>query len=110
MVDGAAMTICVLVIASMVYPLLAHVDVARGKNVGDVMTEIQIERTVYISPDWCTDAEIGKAYPAQIDKGRTTVWLRVGQGVCRYHIVDTRPFLRHTPFAMIKRGRLTIVF
>jgi hypothetical protein len=44
----------------VVYPLLAHVDVARGKNVGDVVTEIRIERTVYISPDWCANAEIGK--------------------------------------------------
>ena len=62
------MTLWTLVIASVVYPLLAHVGVARGKNVGDVLTEIQIERTVYISADWCADAEIGKAYPAQIDK------------------------------------------
>ena len=62
------MTLWALVIASVVYPLLAHVDVARGKNVGDVVTEIRIERTVYISPDWCANAEIGKAYPPQIDK------------------------------------------
>jgi len=91
------MTLWTLVIASVVYPLLAHVDVARGKNVGDVVTEIRIERTVYISPDWCADAEIGKTYPAQIDKGHTTIRLRVGQNVCKYHIVDARPFLRHTP-------------
>ena len=91
------MTLWTLVIASVVYPLLAHVDVARGKNVGDVVTEIRIERTVYISPDWCADAEIGKTYPAQIDKGHTTVRLRVGQSTCKYHIVDTRPFLRRTP-------------
>ena len=87
------MTLWTLVIASVVYPLLAHVDVARGKNVGDVVTEIRIERTVYISPDWCANAEIGNTYPAQIDKGRTTVRLRVGQSTCKYHIVDTRPFL-----------------
>jgi len=86
-----------LVIASMAYPLLAHVDVARGKNVGDVVTEIQIERTVYISPDWCANAEVGKAYPAQIDKDHTTVRVRVWQSICKYRIVDTRPFLRRTP-------------
>ena len=91
------MTLWALVIASVVYPLLAHVDVARGKNVGDVVTEIRIERTVYISPDWCANAEIGKIYPAQIDKGHTTVRLRVGESTCRYRIVDTRPFLRCTP-------------
>ncbi len=91
------MTLWTLVIASVVYPLLAHVDVARGKNVGDIVTEIRIERTVYISPDWCANAEIGKAYPAQIDKSHTTVRLRVGQSTCKYHIVDTRPFLRRTP-------------
>ncbi len=82
------MTLWTLVMASVVYTLLAHVDVARGKNVGDVVTEIQIERMVYISPDWCADAEIGKAYKAQIDKGHTTVRLRVGQSICKYHIVD----------------------
>lgn len=97
MLVGATMTLWALVIASVVYPLLAHVDVARGKNVGDVVTEIRIERTVYISPDWCADAEIGKAYPAQIDKGHTTVRLQVGQSTCKYRIVDTRPFLRRTP-------------
>jgi hypothetical protein len=89
------MTLWTLVMASVAYTLLAHVDVARGKNVGDVVTEIQIERTVYISPDWC--AEIGKAYPAQIDKGHTTIRLQVGQSICKYHIIETRPFLRRTP-------------
>ena len=95
------MALWTLLMASVVFPLLAHVDVARGKNVGDVMTEIQIERTVYISPDWCADAQVGKAYPAQIDKGHTTVRVRVGESICKYHIVDTRPFLRQHPFAVI---------
>src|SRR5260370_10032214 len=83
---GATMTLWTLVIASVVYPLLAHVAVARGKNVGDIVTEIRIERTVYISPDWCANAELAKAYPAQIAKGHTTVHLRVGQSTCKYHI------------------------
>ena len=91
------MTLWTLVVASIVYSLLAHVDVARGKNVGDVVTEIQIERTVYISPDWCANAEIGKVYPAQIDKSHTTVRVRVGHNICKYHIVDTRPLLRRNP-------------
>jgi len=91
------LTIWTLVFASVVYPLLAHVDVARGKNVGDVVTEIQIERTVYISPDWCADAEIGKDYPALMDKSHTTVRIRVGERICKYRIIDTRPFLRRTP-------------
>jgi hypothetical protein len=91
------MTLWTLVVASVVYPLLAHIDVARGKNVGDVVTEIQIERTVYISPDWCADAKTGNAYPAQIDKDHATIRVRVGQSVCKCHIVDTRPFLRRTP-------------
>ena len=91
------MTLAIVLMASVVYPLLAHVDVARGKNVGDVVSEIQIERTVYISPDWCANAESGKAYPAQIDKNRTTVRLQVGQNVCKYHILDARPFLRRSP-------------
>jgi hypothetical protein len=91
------MTPSIVLLATVVYTLLAHVDVARGKNVGDVVTEIQIERMVYISPDWCASAEAGKAYPAQLDKGHTTVRLLVGTSVCKYHIVDTRPFLRRTP-------------
>src|SRR5580658_9273886 len=94
---GATMTLWTQVMASVAYTLLAHVDVARGKNVGDVVTEIQIERTVYISPDWCANAEVGKAYPAQIDKDHTTVRVRVGQSICKYRSVDTRPFLRRTP-------------
>jgi hypothetical protein len=52
---------------------------------------------VYISPDWCAAAKIENAYPAQIDKDHTTIRVRVGQSVCKYHIVDTRPFLRRTP-------------
>jgi hypothetical protein len=91
------MTLWTLLLASVVYTLLAHVDVARGKNVGDVVTEIQIDRTVYISPDWCADADTGVVYPAQIDKDQTTVRLRVAQKVCKYHIVATRPFLRRSP-------------
>jgi hypothetical protein len=91
------MTLWTLLLASVVYTLLAHVDVARGKNVGDVVTEIQIDRTVYISPDWCADADIGVVYPAQIDKDQTTVRLQVAQKVCKYHIVATRPFLRRSP-------------
>jgi hypothetical protein len=90
------MALWTLVMASVAYTLLAHVDVARGKNVGDVVTEIQIERTVYISPDWCADAGIGKTYPAQIDKDHSTVRLRVDQTICKYHIMDTRPFLKRT--------------
>ncbi len=91
------MTPSIVLLASVVYALLAHVDVARGKNVGDVVTEIQIERTVYISQDWCAAAETGNAYPAQIDKSHTTVRVLVGKSVCKYHVVDTRPFLRRTP-------------
>src|SRR5207302_1907929 len=104
---GAAMTLWTLVIASVVYPLLAHVDIARGKNVGDVVTEIRIERTVYISPDWCANAEIGKTYPAQIDKGHTTVRLRVGQSTCKYHVVDTRPIRARTFQFLLVAGRFS---
>jgi hypothetical protein len=90
-------TLWVPLLASVVYSLLAHVDVARGKNVGDIVSEIRIDRTVYISPDWCADATAGTIYPAQIDKDQKTVRVQLGQTVCKYHIVDTRPFLRPTP-------------
>jgi hypothetical protein len=73
------MTISTLVIAAVVYPLLAQIEVARGKNVGDVVTEIRIGRTVLISPDWCADAKVGNAYPAEINKDHTTLRVRVGR-------------------------------
>ena len=55
------MTLWSLLLASVTYSLLAHVDVARGTNVGDLVTEIRIERTVYVSPDWCPDADTGRS-------------------------------------------------
>jgi hypothetical protein len=88
------MTLWTILLAAVTYPLLAHVDVARGQQVGEVVTEIQIERTVYISPDWCADAKIGVAYPASIDKDHTTVRVKVGATECKYHVTATRPFLR----------------
>jgi hypothetical protein len=97
MLVASTMTLWMLVIAAAVYPLLAHIEVARGKNIGDVVTEIRIGRTVLISPDWCADAKVGNTYTAEINKDHTTLRVRVGQSVCKYHIVDTRPFLRHTP-------------
>ena len=63
------MTLWTLLLAAVTYPLLAHLDVARGQHVGEIVTEIQIDRTVYISPDWCADAKIGEAYPEQIHQG-----------------------------------------
>lgn len=86
-----------LLLAAATYTLLAHVDFARGEHVGDVVTELRIERTVYISPDWCPDAELGKLYPAQIDKDHSTIRLKVGERVCKYHVTGTRPFLRRGP-------------
>ncbi len=91
------MTIWSLLLAAVTYPLLAHVDVARGKNVGEIATEIQIERTVYTSPDWCADAIWGAVYPARINKDQTTIRIVVGQHVCKYHVTDIRPFLRRRP-------------
>jgi hypothetical protein len=91
------MTLWILLFASVVYTLLAHVDVARGKNVGDLVTELRIEQTVYISADWCSDAVIGRVYAAQVDKDGKTIRLRVGDTICKYHVLDTRPFLSHTP-------------
>lgn len=52
-----SMNLWMLLLAAVTYPMLAHLDVARGQHVGEIVTEIQIDRTVYISPDWCADAE-----------------------------------------------------
>jgi hypothetical protein len=91
------MNLWTLLLAAVSYPLIAHLDVARGQQVGEIMTEIQIERTVYISPDWCADAKIGVAYSASINKDHTSVQVRIGKTVCKYHITSTRPFLRRRP-------------
>jgi len=72
MLAGATMTLWALVIASVVYPLLAHVDIARGKNVGDVVTEIRIERTVYISPDWCANGGAETSFDLTREPNSTT--------------------------------------
>ena len=45
------MNLWTLLLAAVTFPLVAHLDVARGQNVGEIVTEIQIDRTVYISPD-----------------------------------------------------------
>jgi hypothetical protein len=91
------MNLWTLLLAAVTFPLVAHLDVARGQNVGEIVTEIQIDRTVYISPDWCADAKIGAAYPASINKDHTSVQVRIGETVCKYHITSTRPFLRRRP-------------
>ncbi|MGB6383844.1 MAG: hypothetical protein WBE45_10065 [Terriglobales bacterium] len=92
-----SMNLWMLLLAAVTYPMLAHLDVARGQHVGEIVTEIQIDRTVYISPDWCADAKIGAAYPAYINKDHTSVQVRIGETVCKYHITSTRPFLRRSP-------------
>jgi hypothetical protein len=90
------MTLCTLLL-TVTYPLIAHIDVARGQHVGEIVTEIQIERTVYISKDWCGEAKIGVAYPALVNKDHTYVQVKVGDTICKYRITATRPFLRRGP-------------
>jgi hypothetical protein len=90
------MSLCALLL-TVTYALLAHIDVARGQHVGEIVTEIQIERTVYISPDWCGEAKIGVAYPARINNDHTNVQVKVGDTICKYRITATRPFLRRGP-------------
>ena len=77
-------------------PLQARLGVTRGESAGTYLTEIKIERTAYISRDYCAAAGMFGTYPAIVEKEKV-VRLQVGKKVCKYHVIDTRPLLVRTP-------------
>jgi hypothetical protein len=70
----------------------ARLGVTRGNGLGSLWAEIQIDRTVYVSHDYCEAAGLIGSYAAEIRKN--TVRLRVGNKVCKYHILYDRPALK----------------
>ncbi len=74
----------------------ARLGVTRGETAGSYLTEIKIERTAYISRDYCAAAGMFGTYPAIVENEKV-VRLHVGKKVCKYHVIDTRPLLVRTP-------------
>ena len=70
----------------------ARLGVTRGYGLGSLWAEIQIDRTVYVSHDYCEAAGLIGSYPAEVRKN--TVRLHVGNKVCKYHILYDRPALK----------------
>src|SRR5437763_4235948 len=71
---------------------LARLGVTRGYGLGSLWAEIQIDRTVYVSHDYCEAAGLIGSYAAEI--GKNTVRLHVGNKLCKYHILYARPALK----------------
>jgi hypothetical protein len=69
----------------------ARLGVTRGYGLGSFWAEIQIDRTVYMSHDYCEAAGLVGPYPAELRKNM--VRLHVGNKVCKYHILYDRPAL-----------------
>ena len=78
----------------------ARLGVTGGYGLGSLWAEIQIDRTVYVSHDYCEAAGLIGSYPAEIRKSTVrlhvgnTVRLHVGNKVCKYHILYDRPALK----------------
>jgi hypothetical protein len=70
----------------------ARLGVTRGYGLGSLWAEIQIDRTVYVSHDYCEAAGLIGSYPAEVKKN--TIRLHVGNKVCKYHILYDRPALK----------------
>ncbi|HEX3104416.1 MAG TPA: hypothetical protein VHQ22_08210 [Terriglobales bacterium] len=70
----------------------ARLGVTRGYGLGSFWAEIQIDRRVYVSHDYCEAAGLIGLYTADVRKN--TVRLHVGNKVCKYHILYDRPALK----------------
>lgn len=73
----------------------AWVSLTKGdRGLGSYFVQIRIDRTVYISRDFCPEAGyLGGPYPATLNDQKTVVQLQAGKKVCKYHIFDSRPYL-----------------
>lgn len=76
------------------FTLKATIGVGKGDFAGSYVTELRIDRTVYLSKDYCAAAGMFGEYPAQVENEKI-VRLSAGKKICRYRVFDTRPFLRH---------------
>jgi len=76
------------------FPVKAVLGVAKGESAGSYVTELRIDRTVYLSTDYCVAAGMFGEYPAHVENAKI-VRLSAGNKVCKYRIFDIRPFLSH---------------
>ena len=80
--------------ASANLPLKAWVSLTKGGGLGSYLMQIRIDRTMYISRDFCAEAGyVGGPYPARLNDHKTVIELQAGKKVCKYHVIDSRPFL-----------------
>jgi hypothetical protein len=86
---------CISVPKDSDYPLVAVMGINRGEYPGSYVTELKINRTVYVSLDYCRKAEVAwnASYPARMSK--QTIWVLVGSQSCKYHVIDEHPYLAH---------------
>ena len=77
------------------FPLRGWVSLTKGdRGLGSYFVQIRIDRTVYISRDFCAEAGyLGRPFPASLNDQKTVVQLQAGKKVCKYHIIDSRPYL-----------------
>jgi hypothetical protein len=77
------------------FPLRAWLSLTKGDHgLGSYFVQIRIDRTVYISRDFCAEAGyLGGPYPAALNEHQTVVQLQAGKKICKYHIIDSRPYL-----------------
>jgi hypothetical protein len=80
-------------------PLRAWVSLTKGdRGLGSYFVQIRIDRTMYISRDFCAEAGyLGGPYPAALYDHGTVVQLQAGKKLCKYHVIDTRPYLAKHP-------------
>lgn len=77
------------------FPLKAWVSLTKGdRGLGSYFVQIRIDRTMYISRDFCAEAGyLGGPYLAELNDHKTVVQLQAGRKLCKYHIIDSRPYL-----------------
>lgn len=77
------------------FPLQGWVSLTKGdRGLGSYFVQIRIDRIVYISRDFCAEAGyLGGPFPAWLNDQKTVVQLNTGKKICKYHIIDSRPYL-----------------
>ncbi len=77
------------------FALKAWISLTEGdRGLGSYFVQIRIDRTVYVSRDFCAEAGYaGGPYPASVNEGKSIVQLQAGKKICKYHTIDSRPYL-----------------
>lgn len=82
-------------LSASTFPLKAWISLTKGdRGLGSYFVQIRIDRAVYVSRDFCAEAGyLGGPYPAALNQHQTVVQLQAGKKICKYHIIDSRPYL-----------------